>query len=373
MAAALAMFIVAPAMSQQPVMDPSQADARAIHEQATGGRAIHEQATGGFEVQQTLPTVTVPKAGGTNAAVSPLLVGEPIKFWLGIYCSPVPPALRSHLTLPERQGVLAMVITKDSPAAKAGIAQYDILLRAGGKPLVDPRDLAAAVDAAKETKLKIDLIRGGKPQTIEVTPAKRPDSAPAASVQMPEQADWNTIESWLENMMPAQGGPGAQPPAQFRIFHPGAIVPRNMLAQKPLPTNMSVVVTKEGDQPAKITVKRNNDTWEVTEKDLDKLPADVRPFVEQMLGRGMVGIVGGAVPSMPGGISGSVAGGNFQFNVPPGMMPPQPFPGNPDQQMMAKRFDEMNRRMDQLFKMMEDLTEGHGHPAPKAPEHHAEK
>ena len=32
---------------------------------------------------------------------------------------------------------------------------------------------------------------------------------------------------------------------------------------------MSVVVTKEGDQPAKITVKRNNDTWEVTEKDLD--------------------------------------------------------------------------------------------------------
>ena len=361
MAATLAMFIAAPAMSQQPVMDPSQADARIIHEQLTGGQEA-----------EVLPAVTVRQAGGTIAANSPLLIGEPIKFWLGIYCSPVPPALRSHVTLPEKQGVLAQVITKESPAAKAGIAQYDILLRAGGKPLVEPRDLAAAVDAAKDTKLKIDLIRGGKPRTIEVTPAKRPDSVPGASVQMPEQADWNTIESWLENMMPAQGGPGPQPPAQFRIFHPGAIVPRNMLAQKPLPTNMSVVVTKEGNQPAKITVKRNNDTWEVTEKDLDKLPADVRPFVEQMLGRGMVGVVGGAVPSMPGGISGSVGGGNFQFNLPQGMMPPQPLPGNPDQQM-EKRFDEMNRRMDQLFKMMEELTEGHGHAAPKPPEHQAEK
>ena len=55
------------------------------------------------------------------------------------------------------------------------------------------------------------------------------------------------------------------------------------------------------------------------------------------------------------------------------MMPSPPFPGNPDQQMMEKRFDEMNRRMDQLFKMMEELSEGHDHAAAKAPEHHAEK
>ena len=134
---------------------------------------------------------------------------------------------------------------------------------------------------------------------------------------------------------------------------------------------MSVAISKEGDQPAKITVHRGNDKWEVTEKDLDKLPADVRPFVEQMLGHGMVGVVGGAVPPMMSG-GFSAGGGTFQLPAPPaGMTQPQPFPGSPDRQMMEKRFDEMNRRMDQLFKMMEEFSEGHGQHA--APEQHEEK
>ena len=137
---------------------------------------------------------------------------------------------------------------------------------------------------------------------------------------------------------------------------------------------MSVAITKEGNEPAKITVQRGNDKWEITEKDLDKLPADVRPFVEQMLGRGMAGVVGGA---MSAGISARLefSGGakrcTFQFPAPPpGMMQTQPFPGGPNQQMIERRFDEMNRRMDQLFKMMEELSEGHAQPA--APEHHEE-
>ena len=53
------------------------------------------------------------------------------------------------------------------------------------------------------------------------------------------------------------------------------------------------------------------------------------------------------------------------------MMPPQQFRVNQDQQMMEKRFEEINRRMDKLFKMMEELTEGHEQHA--APPHHQEK
>ena len=68
---------------------------------------------------------------------------------------------------------------------------------------------------------------------------------------------------------------------------------KDVLASRPLPPDTSVVVSKEGDKPANITVKRGDKKWEVTEKQLDKLPADVRPFVEQMLGRGAMGIFGG--------------------------------------------------------------------------------
>ena len=53
---------------------------------------------------------------------------------------------------------------------------------------------------------------------------------------------------------------------------------------------MSIVISKEGDQPAKIVVKRGDEKWEVTEKELDKLPADVRPHVEHMFGHG--GLIG---------------------------------------------------------------------------------
>ena len=366
MASALAMFIAAPAMSQQPIrdpsiMDPSQADARVLRAEAQ-------------EVQEGGPNVVFRRAGGPPRPYSTALIGDsmPSKYWLGIYCSPVPPALRAHVTLPEKQGLLAMSITKDSPAVKAGFAQYDILLRAGGKPLADPRDLAAAIEAAKETKLKIELIRGGKPRTIEATPAKRPAPTAGTSVQVPEQGDWNTIQGWMTNVMPGQTWNfTASHPQQFRLFQPGAIVPNNAVAPKPLPTNMSVAISKEGDQPAKITVHRGNDKWEVTEKDLDKLPADVRPFVEQMLGHGMVGVVGGVVPPMMSG-GFSAGGGTIQLPAPPaGMTQPQPFPGSLDRQMMEKRFDEMNRRMDQLFKMMEEFNGGHGQHA--APEQHEEK
>ena len=374
MGAALVIFIAGPAMSQQPIIDPSQADARIIHNQASP--IIHDEPlpVTGFELQQNGPNITFRHAGGPNVRYSTGLIADPVpsKYWLGIYCSPVPPALRAHLTLPEKQGLLAVSIAKDSPAAKAGIAQYDILLRAGGKPLTDPRDLLTAVEAAKETKLKIDLIRGGKPRTIEATPAKRPTPTAGTSVQVPEQGDWTTVQGWLAN--PTFGQSWSFTPAdpqQFQLFHPGAIVPNNTLAPKPLPTNMSVSITKEGNEPAKIKIQRGNDKWEITEKDLDKLPADVRPFVDQMLGHGMVGIVGGAVPPMmSGGVS--AGGGTFPLPAPPaGMMQSPPFPGHLDQQMMEKRFDEINRRMDQLFKVMEQLNEGHGEHA--APEHHEAK
>ncbi|MFZ1936031.1 MAG: PDZ domain-containing protein [Thermoguttaceae bacterium] len=355
--AALAMFIAAPAMSQQPAKPP----------QANVG-TVRIEAQPRFEIQQSGPNVTFRQVGQPDSsAASREFV--PRTYWLGVHTMTVPPALRAHMTLPEKQGLLVLLVAKDSPAAKAGIAQYDILLRAGGKPLADAPDLLAAVEAAKETKLKIDLIHAGKPQSIEVTPAKWP-AATGAAAPMPEPADWNTIEDWLKNTFPGQGAAGPQPPVQFRIFHPGAILPSGVLGQKPLPMNMSVSVTKEGNQPAKITVQRGNDKWELTEKDLDKLPADVRPFVDQMLGHGMTGVVGGPAPPMAWGwtsSSGPGGGGAFQFSAPPpaGMSQPPPFPGNLNQQMMEKRFDEINRRMDQLFKMMEELTEGHEqHAAP---------
>jgi hypothetical protein len=51
-----------------------------------------------------------------------------------------------------------------------------------------------------------------------------------------------------------------------------------------------VSIVKEDDQPARITVKRGGETWEVVgdnPESLNQLPEDLRPFVEQMLHGGL--------------------------------------------------------------------------------------
>ena len=308
-------------------------------------------------------------------------VVQPGEYWLGVECMPVPPPLRAQLGLPENQGLLVVGVMPDSPAAKAGIAQHDVLLAAAGKPLASPRDLIQAVETAKEGKLAIEVLHEGKKKTIEATPAKRPEEARRKAMPLPDGADWETVQKWIERMRPGEQAEG-QPPLRFRFFHPGAILPKDMLAQPPLPANLSVAISKEGDQPAKIVVKRGDDKWEVTEKELDKLPADVRPYVERMLGRGGpfgMGIIGGALNFMPEvavpGVTVLTQDGQLQAPVPPPHQRPSAAEGR-----MEKRLDEMNRRMDQLFRSIEELRQGRGHrqapqkaePPQAAPEEHQE-
>ena len=52
-----------------------------------------------------------------------------------------------------------------------------------------------------------------------------------------------------------------------------------------LPDDMTVTVTKHGKDPAKITVAQADKTWEVTEDKLDDLPEEIRPHAEAILGR----------------------------------------------------------------------------------------
>jgi hypothetical protein len=292
---------------------------------------------------------------------------KPSKYWIGVECFPALPAIRAQLNLPEKQGLQVLQVVPDGPAAKAGLKEHDVLMKAGDKPLGEPRELVEAVEAAKGGKLKLELIRGGKPLSIEVATAERPKVGVGMAVESPHgmagPADWDLIRKWFEEAGPGMGGP----PMRFRFFQPGAILPKDadvLIQQKPMPANMSIVITKEGDKPANITVRRGDEKWEITEKELDKLPADIRPFVERMLGRQAIrfGLFGGAFDAVPDVIFKAMPGGRppqsgDQFNMPappPGQM--QPMPGLDPR--IERRFDEMNRRMDKLFEMLERLQRG---------------
>ena len=54
-----------------------------------------------------------------------------------------------------------------------------------------------------------------------------------------------------------------------------------------LPENVTVSIVRKGTDPAKIVVKKDDQSWEVTDKELNKLPDDVRKLVEPMIANQM--------------------------------------------------------------------------------------
>jgi membrane-associated protease RseP (regulator of RpoE activity) len=96
------------------------------------------------------------------------------EFWIGVPVSPVDATLRSHLVeLPAEAGLIANDVVKESPADKAGVKKYDILISLGGKPLKSPDTLIAQVQASGGKPVPLVYVRAGKPTTVEVTPTKR--------------------------------------------------------------------------------------------------------------------------------------------------------------------------------------------------------
>jgi hypothetical protein len=270
----------------------------------------------------------------TQAAEAPVKVSD---YWIGLECFPVHEALRAQLKLPAEQGLMVASLMPDGPAAKAGVKQYDVLLTANGKALGRVQDLIETVDAAKDQPVKLDLLRGGEPMTLEIKPAKRPEPTPGPGT------DWEQMRKWIERMRPGEEG---RPPMRFRFFHPGTILPPEAGTAGPMPENMSIVIRKEGREPAKIIVTRGNEKWEVSENELDKLPADVRPHAERMLGHDP-----------------QARDGRFQFfDFVPDWTPSTPAgpeaqaaPAAPSEGRLEKRLESLERRLDQMRKSVDEM------------------
>jgi hypothetical protein len=204
---------------------------------------------------------------------------KPGEYWIGVEVQyPLPEAVRAQLSIPKDEGVLVQEVVPSSPA-DGKLKQYDILIKAADKPLKSVSDLLAAVNAAKDGKLAMEVLRGGKAVKVEVTPTKRPAAVP------PTVDVWVAPDLRYKGLMEALKLSG--PVLRYHTMAPGWILRPGTPHQPPLPGNLTISVTKQGDQPAKIVVKRDDQKWEVTENELDKLPNDVRPHVERMLGFGM--------------------------------------------------------------------------------------
>jgi len=99
--------------------------------------------------------------------------------WLGCRIGPVPRSLDAHLAL-DSVGVMVLNVAKDSPADKAGLERYDLIVRLDSDQIDSPDGLTKRVGAHRAgDKIAMVVIRKGQKKEVQVALAGRPE-APAA-------------------------------------------------------------------------------------------------------------------------------------------------------------------------------------------------
>jgi S1-C subfamily serine protease len=89
---------------------------------------------------------------------------------LGIAIAPghVARRLRRAVGLPDADGLLIREVAEDSPAARAGVAQGDLIVAAAGHPVNTPDDLFDALQSAGGGTIELSVVRGTDERTIQV-------------------------------------------------------------------------------------------------------------------------------------------------------------------------------------------------------------
>lgn len=105
----------------------------------------------------TLPTPTVRRVLGQLEQH-----GEVRRHWLGLGLQPV------------EDGLLVSLVAGGSPAEAGGVLVGDIVTHAGGTAVTRPTELAAVLSTSIGQALELQLIRGGQPATVTVTPVEKP-------------------------------------------------------------------------------------------------------------------------------------------------------------------------------------------------------
>jgi membrane-associated protease RseP (regulator of RpoE activity) len=205
---------------------------------------------------------------------------QAVAFWIGVACEPMPEALRAQLGLPKGQGVLVQDVVEGSPAAQAGLKRYDVVLALDDQGIGSAQELSQAVKRAQDKEASIRYLRAGKEATVAVKPVERPARIEVEDPWFVPEGDQASLQNWLRRLGPG----GVATPLGMRFFHPGMVLPPGAPADISLPDDASVTISKHGKEPAKISVRQGDRSWEVVEGKLEELPDEVRLPVERMLG-----------------------------------------------------------------------------------------
>lgn len=207
-------------------------------------------------------------------------------FWIGVSGRRVEsPVLRTHLQLAEDMGVVIEAVVPGGPAEKAGLRKHDVVIGVNGEPAIDMTVLQEAVLEGDGKAVELKIIRLAKETTIEIAPEKPPadfadqvQRSGGMQFQVGPGGQIGDVQKLLEQLQ--QGG--------FRNIGPGMVFQGQRRQMENLPDGVTVSITRDGEGPAKITVKQGNQTWTVEgddEEAIAKLPENLQPMVRRMIDR----------------------------------------------------------------------------------------
>jgi serine protease Do len=116
--------------------------------------------------------------------------GKISRGWLGVQIQQVTPAIASSLGLETGHGALVAVVTPDSPGARAGLKQGDVILSFNGRPVDELRDLPRLVaETPPDSKARLGVWRNGRTLSLEATVGELPESSKVASAETGSEAE----------------------------------------------------------------------------------------------------------------------------------------------------------------------------------------
>ena len=161
--------------------------------------------------------------------------GRVIRGWIGVAIQPVTPELARSFALATPEGALVADVTPGAPAAQAGIARGDVIVRWGEQAVKQARELPMLVAATPPgTTVGVRLLRDGQEYGVLVTvtelsarPERGPEPGPEGAAQwglmiepIPEaEAARRGIEAGVLVVDVAPGGP-----AEDAGLEPGDVI-----------------------------------------------------------------------------------------------------------------------------------------------------
>lgn len=136
----------------------------------------------------------IPSGLARNVMESLIQNGHVTRGYLGVHIQTLTPVLAEEFKLKDNKGVLVIDVEANSPAAKAGLKNDDVITDFNGRSVTDGRRLQLAVAETKPgATVPVQIIRDGEKKTIDVTVKQLSDKNELASADSSKDADNGTL------------------------------------------------------------------------------------------------------------------------------------------------------------------------------------